>query len=200
MLLDGDFGEMTPGQIKAISDSYSSGQQMAVTVGDFLDMSRIQAGHFIITKESVNVVELLKSQIKQLGAIAKSRDIKLVSDIDSTIPEIDIDREKMSQVTMNFIDNAIRYSASGSTVEVSLKKDKNDIVFKVKDSGIGVPESEQANLFKKFYRATNAKQTRPNGNGVGLYVAKKIITAHHGQVIFESKPGKGSVFGFRVAI
>jgi signal transduction histidine kinase len=102
---------------------------------------------------------------------------------------------------MNFMDNAIYYSnPEGGSVEISLHKTGNNVMFKVRDHGIGVPDEEKHSLFTKFYRATNAKKARPDGNGVGLYVARKIILVHGGQLIFESKAGKGSTFGFKIPI
>ena len=118
----------------------------------------------------------------------------------SNLPVIEADHNKIRQVTMNMIDNAIYYSPEGSTVTVSLYKQKNDIILTVKDFGIGVPASEQSKLFTKFYRATNARRARPDGTGVGLYMAKKIIVMHGGSIIFDSHENRGSIFGFRLPI
>jgi signal transduction histidine kinase len=81
-----------------------------------------------------------------------------------------------------------------------LQKSGNSVVFKVIDTGIGVPKAEQARLFQKFFRAENARRARPDGTGVGLFLAKKVIDDHGGSIIFESKEGKGSTFGFRLPI
>jgi signal transduction histidine kinase len=101
---------------------------------------------------------------------------------------------------MNFADNAIYYSKEKSTIKLSLSLDGQDVIFTVKDTGIGVPADQQASLFNKFFRATNARQQRPDGTGVGLFLAKKVIDAHNGTIIFESKEGKGSTFGFRLPL
>jgi len=101
---------------------------------------------------------------------------------------------------MNFADNAIYYSHDNSSIIISLGIEGSEIVFTVKDTGIGVPKSEKDKLFAKFYRAANAKIQRPDGTGVGIYLAKKVIDAHGGQIIFESVEGKGSTFGFRLPI
>ncbi len=97
---------------------------------------------------------------------------------------------------MNFIDNAIFYSRPSSVVEVTLVNTGHEIRFEVRDSGIGVPVSEQHKLFTKFFRAENARRVRPDGTGIGLFMAKKVITAHGGSMIFSSKEGQGSTFGF----
>jgi len=76
----------------------------------------------------------------------------------------------------------------------------SDVVFTVKDTGIGVPASERDHLFSKFFRATNARKQRPDGTGVGLFLAKKVIDAHGGEIIFKSVEGRGSTFGFRLPL
>jgi len=115
-------------------------------------------------------------------------------------PILELDEGKMRQVIMNYADNAIYYSKEGTAIEVALVVEGNRCRFTVKDKGIGVPVDETAQLFTKFYRATNARRQRPDGTGVGLFLAKKVINAHGGDVIFESEEGKGSTFGFSLPI
>ncbi|MDR1970258.1 MAG: HAMP domain-containing histidine kinase, partial [Candidatus Nomurabacteria bacterium] len=88
----------------------------------------------------------------------------------------------------------------GDKILTSLYQQRGQIVFTVKDQGIGVPRGEQHRLFTKFYRASNARKARPDGSGIGLYVARKVITAHGGSLIFESKENVGSTFGFRLPL
>ena len=97
---------------------------------------------------------------------------------------------------MNLIDNAIYYTPSGGHINVKLTETPTTVEFRVIDDGIGVPRSEQHHLFNKFYRAGNARQARPDGTGLGLFMAKKVIVGQGGALIFESKQGKGSTFGF----
>ena len=102
---------------------------------------------------------------------------------------------------MNFIDNAIYYAKpNGGTITVTLAKYSTHVSFRVIDDGIGVPKSEHRQLFTKFYRASNARQARPDGTGIGLFMAKKVIVAHGGAIIFETKEGQGSTFGFRLPL
>ena len=107
-----------------------------------------------------------------------------------------IDDTKIRQVIMNFIDNALFYTPTDGKITVGLKHDKKHIYFTVKDNGLGVPKDEQAHLFNKFYRAQNARNIRPDGTGLGLFMAKKVITAQGGNILFESVENKGSTFGF----
>ena len=111
-----------------------------------------------------------------------------------------LDEGKIRQVIMNFADNALYYSRSGMAIQVSLGIEGKEVLFTVKDTGIGVPKEEQARLFTKFYRASNARKQRPDGTGVGLYLAKRVIVEHGGTVIFSSSEGKGSTFGFALPL
>src|SRR5690606_2470853 len=113
-----------------------------------------------------------------------------------SFPVIKLDDTKIRQVIMNFLDNAIYYSPNGGDVKVTLEETPKAIEFKVVDSGIGVPKSQQHQLFGKFYRADNAKRARPDGTGLGLFMAKKVVIAQGGAIIFRSTEGKGSTFGF----
>jgi signal transduction histidine kinase len=113
---------------------------------------------------------------------------------------VTVDENKMRQVIMNFIDNAIFYSRPDTEVNVTLVNTGREIRFEVHDTGIGVPEADRHKLFTKFFRAENARRVRPDGTGIGLFMAKKVITAHGGSIIFETKEGKGSTFGFVLPI
>jgi signal transduction histidine kinase len=97
---------------------------------------------------------------------------------------------------MNFADNAIYYTPKGGHIQVNLEDKGDSIEFTVTDDGIGVPKSEQHNLFNKFYRAGNAKKARPDGTGLGLFMAKKVVVAQGGSIIFKTQENKGSTFGF----
>ena len=106
------------------------------------------------------------------------------------------DETKLREVIFNLIDNAIRYTSRDTQVAISVVQRANSVEFKVVDRGIGVAEVDKHRLFSKFYRADNAIAARPSGTGIGLFVAKKVIEAHDGKIIFESMLGKGSTFGF----
>src|SRR5207237_8425603 len=112
------------------------------------------------------------------------------------LPTLKLDETTIRQVVMNFIDIAIYYTPAGGSVEVGLQASDHDITYTVTDTGLGVPKAEQHHLFTKFYRAGNARKMRPDGTGLGLFMAKKVIVAQGGALIFKSEEGKGSTFGF----
>jgi signal transduction histidine kinase len=129
--------------------------------------------------------------------MAESKHLELKYDPPHNFPTVMLDDNKMHQVMMNIVDNAIYYTPQGGTITIQLYQTESEIIFKVIDTGIGVPKAEQHKLFTKFYRAGNARKARPDGTGLGLYMAQKIIAEQGGSMIFESVEGKGSTFGFR---
>lgn len=200
MVLEGDAGKITPMQKQLLEEAFISSERMVHLIGDFLNVSRLQTGKFVLDKSLVNLADLVEEEVTGLKATAKARSLTLEYRKPLNIPSLFIDGGKIHQVIMNFIDNAMYYSTEDTTITVKVGLEGGYVVFTVKDTGIGVPKDEQAQLFTKFFRATNARRQRPDGTGIGLYLAKKVIDAHGGTMVFESKEGKGSTFGFRVPI
>lgn len=182
MLLDGDAGDVTASQRKLLQEAFNSSQRMVHLIGDFLNMSRIQTGKFEIELTDVNLAEILDEEIEQLQISAKSRQLTIDYDKPAHFPVLPCDDSKIRQVMMNFIDNAIYYSPPNSTITIILSSTASAVEFKVIDEGIGVPRAEQHKLFAKFSRASNAKKQRPDGTGIGLFMAKKVIVALGGAI------------------
>lgn len=200
MIVEGDAGKVNTMQKKLLEEAFLSSERMVRLINDFLNVSRLQTGKFLIEKHPVDLSQIVQQELDSLVPSALARGMKFQYSAPKKFPLIDLDEGKIRQVIMNFSDNAIYYSKDKSTIKVSVKIEKGEVVFRVKDTGIGVPASEQAQLFNKFFRATNARKQRPDGTGVGLFLAKKVVDAHKGDVIFESEEGKGSTFGFRLPI
>lgn len=200
MLLDGDAGEMTEQQQKLLKEAFSSSERMVRLIGDFLNVSRLQTGKFIIERKPTNLAELVQGEVDAITSLAATRSIQLSYKGPKQFPTMQLDEDKIQQVVMNFIDNAIYYSRPNSTIAVHLRKDEKFAMLEVHDHGIGVPKEALEKLFTKFFRAENARRQRPDGTGVGLYLAKRVIQGHGGELIVESTEGKGSVFGFRLPL
>lgn len=199
MVLDGDAGHVTGMQRRLLNQSYVSAQRMVYLISDLLNVSRLRTGKFVIEPTPSNLAMIIRSEIDQLIETAESRNLKLTYHRPEHFPTLMLDETKMRQVIMNFIDNAIYYTPSGGRIEVTLVEKPQTVEFTVIDTGIGVPKQEQHRLFTKFYRAGNAKRARPDGTGLGLFMAKKVIIAQGGAIIFKSQEGKGSIFGFSFA-
>ena len=200
MVIDGDAGKTTKMQKKFLSEAFSSSERMVHIISDFLNVSRLQTGKFVLDKTAGNLGNIVLREYEILSTSAESRGLKLELNIEDDIPDSYADFDKLRQVIMNMVDNAIYYSKPNTKTIVGVSKIGNKLEFRVEDNGIGVPKDEQAGLFGKFYRAGNARQQRPDGTGVGLYLAKKVVTSHRGNVIFENKESGGSIFGFWIPI
>ena len=201
MVLDGDAGEVTTAQRKLLQEAFISSQRMVALIEDFLNLSRLQTGRFSIDCQPTSIEAIVKEEVDILRNNATNRSLTLQVVIGKNIPEaMLIDKSKIRQVVMNLVDNAIYYSTPGKRIQVRLSREGGDVRFVVHDKGIGVPKSEQARLFTRFYRAGNAREKRPDGTGVGLYLAKRVIDEHGGSVIFRSTEGEGSTFGFILPI
>jgi signal transduction histidine kinase len=197
MVLDGDAGKLTNTQKQLLNQAYVSSQRMVYLIADLLNVSRLKTGKFIIDAAPANLVEMVESEIAQLTEVAKSRKLSLSFEKPTDFPTLMLDETKTRQVIMNFVDNAIYYTPSGGKIKIELSTDRGSVYFMVKDNGLGVPKEDQAHLFTKFYRAKNAQKARPDGTGLGLFMAKKVITEQGGTILFESTEDKGSTFGFK---
>lgn len=200
MLLQGDLGPVRPTQKAVLREAFSSSERMVQLINDFLSISRLQTGTFTMNRQLANLGDIVQSEMALLKIVAKQHNITLSVHIDDDVPTLPIDAEKLRQVIMNMIDNAIFYSKEQTTVKVSLCCDAQEVVFTVEDQGIGVPKAEQSGVFGKFFRASNARKRRPDGTGVGLFLARKVVLEHGGAMIFASKENKGSTFGFRLPL
>jgi signal transduction histidine kinase len=199
MVLEGDVGDISDQQRKMLDQAYVSSQRMVYLIADLLNVSRLRTGKFVIELTPTNLAEVIAGEVSQLVETAAARGLELTFNNPENFPTLMIDETKIRQVIMNFVDNAIYYTPSSGHIRVSLIDTGQSVEFNVTDDGIGVPKVEQHHMFTKFYRAGNAKKARPDGTGLGLFMAKKVIVAHGGAVIFKSEEGKGSTFGFTFA-
>ncbi len=196
MLLEGDAGEIKVGQYEFVEEAYSGATRMVALINDLLNVSRMETGKFFLEPTEFELTKMVEEEIKQLEKTARDKGLKVVFEGRGKI-NLYADEMKVRQVVMNFIDNAIYYTLQGK-IKVKAYKEGKNACFEVTDNGIGVPKEQQKNLFTKFYRAENARRTRPDGTGLGLFMAKKVVEDHNGEIIFHSEEGVGSTFGFRL--
>ncbi len=199
MVLDSDAGKINDMQRRLLSQAFISAQRMVYLISDLLNVSRLRTGKFMVEPSPTNLANVIRGEIEQLTETAESRNLTLTYRKPEHFPVLMLDETKMRQVIMNFIDNAIYYTPSGGHITVNLVEKPQTVEFTVTDTGIGVPKAEQHHLFSKFYRANNAVRARPDGTGLGLFMAKKVIVAQGGATVFKSQEGKGSTFGFSFA-
>jgi signal transduction histidine kinase len=204
MVLDGDFGKLPTKMKPPLDQALDSSNRMAGLINDLLNVSRMDAGKFFIDAVDVDLALEVQGEVNQLANLAQSKSVVITyHPPKKKIPIIKLDLDKTRQVIMNIADNAVHYSAppaGGGKADVYLDLEGDEVVFKVVDNGIGVPDDIKPKLFAKFFRAGNAQSARPDGTGLGLYLVKRVVEDQGGTIIFESTVGKGSTFGFRMPI
>ncbi|PJE65684.1 hypothetical protein COU91_00360 [Candidatus Saccharibacteria bacterium CG10_big_fil_rev_8_21_14_0_10_47_8] len=196
MVLDGDVGPVKKNEKEMIQHAFDGAQRMVYLIADLLNVSRMQTGKFVIENQPSYLPEVVEAEIAQLKEQIANREITLTYDKPERFPTLNLDETKIRQVMMNFLDNALYYTPKGGKVDVALQATDDSVTYTVTDNGMGVPKTVQHHLFSKFYRADNARKMRPDGTGLGLYMAKKVIVAQGGAIIFKSEEGQGSTFGF----
>jgi len=197
MILEGAYGR-PPEKIKKIVERiYQSSQRLILTIGDFLDISRIESGKMKYDFADFDFKDLVKSITDDFAANIKNKEkvfLKFASEEGDF--KIRADYGKIRQVVSNLVDNAVKYTPKG-LISVSLKKDEaaGKVLLKIEDSGIGISPETIPALFQKFSRAKGISKLHTDGSGLGLYVASEMVKAHKGRIWVESKGrGKGSAF------
>ncbi len=197
MILEGSFGPLANPIKSSLDKVYESNERLISLVENLLNISRIESGRLKFDFQDIQFEKVIKSVIEELTSTAEDKGIELkFNKLKKNLPKIKIDLEKIRQVLMNLTDNAIKYSQAG-TVVLSLRRKQGDLLFCVQDNGIGISKDDMPELFKKFARGTSASMEHTEGTGLGLFVAKQMISAHHGHIWVESQgEGKGAKFCF----
>ncbi len=195
MFIDKDLGTLTDEQDQFIKKSYESIEQMTVLVNDMLTLNSTDNAEIVLKFEKVNVVELIDKTMMEFSGEAKKKGIDLVFEKPKDdLPEINYNKEMMKVILQNLIDNSLKYSKTGGKITINVKSNKEEMQLSVQDSGIGISEEDQNNIFQRFFRAETAKKHEPIGSGLGLYTIKKIVENHRGKISFKSKMGSGTTF------
>ena len=177
---------------------FQSAERLIVLVNDLLNLNRIEDGRIIYTFAPVDIAQMIDDAIFDLKSMAENKGLKLAWIKPHGLPMAWADADKIRQVVINFIDNSIKYTASGN-VNVSLRLENDYLVYAVKDTGVGMTPEGKSRLFRKFERGEGGRLMYTEGTGLGLYVAKLMTEAHKGTVSGESEgKDKGSTFSIRI--
>lgn len=184
-------GETREVLIKEMRDAL---QRMILIVKNFIDSAAIEEGNFGYVFEQRDVTRIIADLVKSFQILAQSQGITLAFAPEQSPLMAELDEQRFLQATSNILLNAIEYTIRGGTVTISVTSEPDAVRISVKDSGIGMSEADIANLFTKFYRGASAKHTKPNGSGLGLYVAKNVLDEHRATIRVQSREGLGSTF------
>lgn len=201
MMQEGSFGEVPPKISENLNKVYVSNERLIALVENLLDISRIESGRQEFLWEKAQLEDIATGVVDNLKQTAVNKGLKLTLHMKKGLtPKILVDKNKIHEVMMNFVDNSIKYTSSGS-IDVQVKSDKDAVTFCVRDTGKGIDSQIKNNLFKKFSRGKDSFRMHTEGVGLGLYVAKMIIDAHQGRIWADSQGAdKGSMFCFSIPL
>jgi signal transduction histidine kinase len=172
--------------------------RMLNQVSDLLDSSKLEAGKFDISLSKNNINSIIADRVSVLNYDAETRKVKLESKLDPDIPEFEFDPDRIGQVVNNLISNALKFTKAGGTVTISSHVENGNVVVAVSDTGVGIPQDKKALLFSKYSQLESIAKSK--GTGLGLYISKGIIEAHHGIIKLDSEVGKGTTVSFTIPL
>lgn len=171
---------------------HNAGAHLLSLVNDLLDLSRIEAGKLELRDEPIDLAALIDECAETVAGRARTRELHIVRTVVRNLPQVNADRRALTQILLNLLTNAIKFSMPGGTVEVfALTASSGGIVFGVRDEGVGIAEDEQAHVFERFGQARQ-NTTAEKGTGLGLPIVRGLAEAHGGRVTLESRLKRGT--------
>ena len=181
-----------------LKDASIEAELLSNLLANLLDLSRIQANRLSLYAEEINVRKSVQFAINEVKRQTSSH--QFVVDLPKDIPPVYADELRLERILYNLLENAVRYSPTGSRIRVSARPDGEHLVIGVSDSGPGITPSDQGKLFEPFQRLEESRSGRTRGVGLGLLVCRRLVEAHGGRIWVESEPGHGSTFFFTMPL
>lgn len=179
---------------------YDESLRMGRLVNDLLDLARIEAGHFQLQLDRTAISSVIRKVMKKFSSISREQNIELVEELDSGLGVYLLDPDRIEQILINLVDNAIRHTESGGRVKIASFEQGGNLHIQVSDTGSGIPEEDLPFVFERFYKADKARTRGKSGTGLGLAIVKNLIQAHGGMIDVKSKVGEGTTFSIQIPI
>jgi len=184
-----------------VENAFAASQNLLRRIEDLLNIAKMEDGQFGYDFKDTDISNFVEMVLGEVLPAAKKTGVKIYFDRPTTpLPRVMLDEKRLSLAFVNVLENAIRYNVENGEVIVKIDSmpGKPFLVVSVKDSGIGIPPESIQKLFTKFYRADNAVKTQTEGSGLGLFIAKSIVTAHGGEIWAESELNRGTTVSFSI--
>ncbi|HEY82644.1 MAG TPA: hypothetical protein G4O01_05080 [Dehalococcoidia bacterium] len=199
IMLQGIPGELNAEQRKQLSMVNNSAKHLLGLINDILDLSRIESGKMEISTERFKIQDVVSEIAQSLSPMISQKGLKIITEIPDETPEIYSDRKKVSQILLNLVHNAVKFTPAGE-VRIECKFDSDNLEVSVADTGIGIKKEAMKLLFEAFRQIDGTVQRRYQGAGLGLYLCQKLVTLLGGNIWVESEYGRGSKFTFTLPL
>jgi NtrC-family two-component system sensor histidine kinase KinB len=194
LLLEENIGSLNEKQADLLVSARDESERLNGIIDDLLDIRRLESGKIRMGLAAVSPYDLANEAVGQFARQAQDKGSRLEIDLPAGLPDVRADRSRILYVFANLLANAIKYSPVGGVVRLTAKMEGEKVLFSIADNGRGIPRKYQKRIFEKFFRVPG--RDAESGVGLGLSIAKEIITAHHGQITFSSAEGQGTTFTF----
>jgi len=199
IVMDGLAGPLTETQREYLGIARDSCNQLRVCINDLIDATRVETGKLAIHLQPTSLRTVIQRVVMTMRSAAAEKKITLAQELESDLPDLPLDPNRMTQVITNLLNNAIKYTPPGGQVLVEARGDAAEpdlIQVSVHDTGCGVPKHEQERIFDRLYQVKTGDATTEQGVGLGLYLCRELVQLHGGRIWVESNTGKGSTFAF----
>lgn len=194
-LIDG----VLPSNEETYTHIYREADRLQLLVNDLQELSRVEAGAYELHRQQTSVKDLIDTALARLNRQFEEKEVALTTHIPNELPSVSVDVDRIEQVLLNLLGNALQYTPPGGSVDISAVQQREEIQIRISDTGIGIPPEHLHNIFTRFYRVDKSRSRSGGGSGIGLTIAKHLVEAHSGRIWVESQgAGKGSTFIFSI--
>ena len=200
LIRQGTVGPVTDEQVRFLDTIRNNVDRMAELVSDLSDISRIETGRLKVSLEAVSISDYLRETVANLRPQFDEKGQTVKIEIEADMPMAHIDRARLVQILTNLLSNANKYTPDGGSITIKGVREDQCIRVSVQDTGIGLSEAEQSQLFSQFFRSEQPEAREQAGWGLGLYVTRRLLELMNGEIGVESALGEGSTFWFTLPI
>ena len=198
VLLDRLFGELNEKQEQYLEHIRASGRHLLELLNDILDLSKVEAGKMQLELDRTSLREALEHGVAMVSERADRQGLSLIVALEDGVDVVVADPLRLKQVILNLLTNAVKFTPSGGRVEANAERVGDEIRVSVKDSGLGIAESDQARIFEAFQQGRRDVSASAEGTGLGLTLCRRIVELHGGRLWVDSRLGQGSTFTFAI--
>jgi signal transduction histidine kinase len=199
LIQDGIYGEVSQKMQGVLERIQQNGRHLLGLINDVLDLSKIEAGQLTLSPVDYSLRELVLDVVSATEALAAEKQLALEVDVSVDLPRGRGDERRLTQVLMNLVSNAIKFTEAGS-VRVRARVEDGSFVVAVSDTGVGIAPEDRERVFEEFQQVDSSSTRRKGGTGLGLAIARRIVELHGGRIWVESTPGQGSTFAFTLPL